>query len=252
MYGCESWTIKKAEHWRIGVFELWCWRKLLKCPLDSKGIKPVIPKGNQSLIFIGRTDAETEAPILWPPNMKSHLIGENPDSGKDGGHEVKRARKDEIIAWYHQLNGHEFEQTLGDSERQGSLVCCRRWSCRVRQDWASEQKQQRFYVFRERVWNSSGMEMMNCLVMYGCVTESLSYNKNGNCRHSFIISSPNLRQQPFYYMPLYCGPRIQARPEEWMFYVVIFDWKIACSRGPMTHSLSVWCLSRGSCMAGLS
>ena len=101
-------------------------QKTHESPLDSKGIKPVIPKGNQSLIFIGRTDAETEAPILWPPNMKSHLIGENPDSGKDGGHEVKRARKDEIIAWYHQLNGHEFEQTLGDSERQGSLVCCRR------------------------------------------------------------------------------------------------------------------------------
>ena len=70
MYGCESWTIKKAECRRINAFELWCWRKTLESPLDSKDIKPVNPKGNQSLIFIGRTDAEAEAPILWPPDAK--------------------------------------------------------------------------------------------------------------------------------------------------------------------------------------
>ena len=69
MYGCESWTIKKAEHWRIDIFELWCWRKLLS-PLDCKKIQPVHPRGNQSWVFIGRTDAEAETPILWPPHAK--------------------------------------------------------------------------------------------------------------------------------------------------------------------------------------
>ena len=71
MYGCESWTIKKAEHRRIDAFELWYWRKILESPLDSKEIQPVHPKGNQSLIFIGRTDVEVETPILWPPDAKS-------------------------------------------------------------------------------------------------------------------------------------------------------------------------------------
>ena len=70
MYGCESWTIKKAEHQRIGTFELWCWRRL-ESPLDSKEIQPVHPKGNQSRVFIGRTDAEAETPILWPPDVKN-------------------------------------------------------------------------------------------------------------------------------------------------------------------------------------
>ena len=70
MYGCESWTIKKAEHRRIDVFELWCWRRLLS-PLDCKEIQPVHPKGNQSWVFIGRTDVEAETPIFWPPDAKS-------------------------------------------------------------------------------------------------------------------------------------------------------------------------------------
>ena len=71
MYGHKSWTIKKAEHWRIDAFELWCWRRLLKSPLDCKDIQPVHPKGNQSWVFIGRTDAEAETPILWPPDAKN-------------------------------------------------------------------------------------------------------------------------------------------------------------------------------------
>ena len=71
MYGCESWTVKKAEHRKIDAFELWCWRRLLKSPLDCKKIQPVHPKGDQSWVFIGRTDAEAETPILWPPHAKS-------------------------------------------------------------------------------------------------------------------------------------------------------------------------------------
>ena len=119
MYGCESWTINKAEHRRTDAFsELWCWRKLL--------IKPVDPKGNQPWILIAGTDAE--ASILWPPDVKSWLTGKDPDAGKDWGHEEKGMTEDEMIGLYHQLNGHEFEQTVGDSERQGSLACCSPWS----------------------------------------------------------------------------------------------------------------------------
>ena len=82
MYGCESWMIKKAEHQRIDAFELWCWRRL-ESPLDCREIKPVNPKGNQSWIFIGRTDSEAEAPILRLTDAKNWLIGKNPDAGKD-------------------------------------------------------------------------------------------------------------------------------------------------------------------------
>ena len=82
MYGCESWTIKKAECWRIDAFELWCWRRLLRVPW-SKEIQPVHSKGNQSGIFIGRADAEAETPILWPPDVKNWLIRKGPDAGKD-------------------------------------------------------------------------------------------------------------------------------------------------------------------------
>ena len=80
MYGCESWTIKKWEHWRIDAFELWYWRRLLRVPWTAE-IQPVHPKGNQSWIFIGRTDVEAEAPELWPPDAKNWLIGKDPDAG---------------------------------------------------------------------------------------------------------------------------------------------------------------------------
>ena len=82
---CESWTIKKVERQRIHAFALWFWRRLLRVPLDCKEIKPVNPKGNQSWIFIGRTDAEAEPLILWPPNLKSWLIRKDPNAGKDWG-----------------------------------------------------------------------------------------------------------------------------------------------------------------------
>ena len=84
MYGCDSWTIKKAENWRIDAFELQCWRTL-ESPLDCKYIQPVYPKGNQSWIFIGRIDAEAETPILWPPDGKNWLIGNDPEAGKIRG-----------------------------------------------------------------------------------------------------------------------------------------------------------------------
>ena len=108
MYGCESWTIKKVEGQRIDVFELRCWRRL-ENPVDRKEIKPVNPKGNQSWIFIGRTDAEAETPILWPLDAKSRFVGKDPDAGNDWRQEEKGMTEDEMVGWHHQLNEHEFE-----------------------------------------------------------------------------------------------------------------------------------------------
>ena len=101
MYGCESCTIKKAECQRTDAFKLWCWRRL-KSPLDCKEIKPVNLKGNQPSIFIGRTDAEVEASILWPPSGgQLQLIGKNPGAGKDWGQEEKGTTEDEMVGWHH-------------------------------------------------------------------------------------------------------------------------------------------------------
>ena len=107
-YGCKNWTIKKAECRRIDAFELWCWRKL-ESPLDCKEIQPVHPKGNQSWIFIGRTDSTAESPILWPPDMKNWLTGKDTDAGKDWRQEEKGTTEDEMVVLHHQLYGHEFE-----------------------------------------------------------------------------------------------------------------------------------------------
>ena len=107
MYGCESWTIKKAE-WKNWCFWTVVLEKTLESPLDCKEIQPVHPKEDQSLVFTGRTDAEAETPILWPPHVKSWLIGKDPDPGRDWGQEEKRTTEDEMAGWHHQLNGHEF------------------------------------------------------------------------------------------------------------------------------------------------
>ena len=110
VYRCESWTIKKPEPWRIDSFKLWCWRRLLRVPWTSRRAKA---KENQPCIFIGRIDAEAEAPILWPPDLKSWLIRKDPDAEKDWRQEEKRT-EDEMVGWHHRLNGHEFEQAPGD------------------------------------------------------------------------------------------------------------------------------------------
>ena len=100
--------------------------KTLESLLDCKEIKLVNLKRNQPWIFTGRTDAE--APILWPPDLKSLLIGKDPDAGKDWRQEEKGVTEDEMVGWHHWLNGHEFEQTLGDTEGQGILACYNPWS----------------------------------------------------------------------------------------------------------------------------
>ena len=126
MYGCESWTIKKAEHRRIDAFELWCWRRL-ESPLDFKEIQPIHPKGDQSWVFIGRTDVEAETLTLWPPDVDSWLIGKDPDAGKDWEPEEKGIMEDEMVGWHHQHNGHGFGWTPGVGDGQGGLACCSSW-----------------------------------------------------------------------------------------------------------------------------
>ena len=106
----------------------WCFwvvvEKSLESPLIYREIKPANPKGNQSRIFIGRTDAEAQAPILWPPDAKNWLIGKDPDAGKDWRQEEKGTTEDEMAGWHYWLDGHEFEQALGVGDGQGSLVYC--------------------------------------------------------------------------------------------------------------------------------
>ena len=136
--------IWELDHKEVWALNNWCFQivvleKTLESPLDCKEIKSVNPKGNQSWIFIRRTDAEAETPILWPPDGKNWLVGKDPDAGKDWRQEEKRTTEDEIIGWHHWLDGHEFEQTMGNIEGQGRRVYCSPWSCRVRHDLATEQ-----------------------------------------------------------------------------------------------------------------
>ena len=125
------WELDCKEDW---VPKNWCFlavvlEKTLESPLDCK-IHPVNLKGDQSWIFIGRTDAEAEAPILWPPDVKNWLTGKDPDGGKDWRQEEKGTTEDEMVWWHHRCDGHEFEQVLGDGDGQGSLACCSPWGCK--------------------------------------------------------------------------------------------------------------------------
>ena len=125
------WELDHKEGW---MPKNWCFwtvtlEKTPESPLDSKEIKPVNPKRDQPQVFIGRTDAETEAPILWPSDENSWLTGKDTDAGKYWGLE-KGATKDEMVGWHHWLNGHEFEQTPGDGEGQVNLACCSPQGCK--------------------------------------------------------------------------------------------------------------------------
>ena len=130
----ETWAPKNRCFWTV-VLE-----KILESPLDCKEIKPVNPKGNQSWIFIGMTDAKAETPILWPFDENCWLTGKDPDAGKDSRQEEKGMTEDGMVGWHHRLNRHVFEQALGDGDGQGSLVCCSPWGCRVRYDLGTKHR----------------------------------------------------------------------------------------------------------------
>ena len=117
----ESWALKYWCFWTVVL------GKTLESPLDCKVIKPVHPKGNQSWIFIGRTDVEAKTSILWPPDAKNWLIGKDPDAGKDWGQEEKGITEGETVGWHHQLNGRGSGWTPGVGDGQGGLACCGSW-----------------------------------------------------------------------------------------------------------------------------
>ena len=140
----ESWVPKNWCFWTV-VLE-----KTLESPLDCKEIQPVNPKGNQPWIFTERTDAEAETPILWPPDVKNWLLGKDSDAGKDWRQKEKGTTEDKMAGWLHWINGHEFVQTLGDSEGHGSLALHSMVSQRVRHNWATEQ-----------LWNNFRLEFIH-------------------------------------------------------------------------------------------
>ena len=135
----ESWVQKNGCFWTV-VLE-----KILESPLDCKEIQPVHPKGNQSWIFIGRTDAEAETPILWAPDVKSWLIWKDPDAGKDWGQE-KGTTEDEMAGWHHWDNGHVFGWTLGVGDGQGGPVYRGSWCCKESR-WLSDERKDWLYCF---------------------------------------------------------------------------------------------------------
>ena len=118
----ESWALKNWCLWTVVL------AKTLESPLDCKEIQPVHSEGDQSWVFIGRTDVKAETPILWPPHAKSWFIGKDPDAGRDWGQEAKGTMtEDEMAGWHHWLDGHEFEWTPGVGDGQGGLACCDSW-----------------------------------------------------------------------------------------------------------------------------
>ena len=120
MYGCESWTLKKAECWRIDAFELWCWRRLLRGPWTSR-------RSSQSILKEISPGCSLEGLILLPPHVKSWLIGKDSDPGRDWGQEEKGMTEDKMAGWHHRFNRCEFEWTPGVGDGQGGLVCCDSW-----------------------------------------------------------------------------------------------------------------------------
>ena len=162
----------------------WCFHTVMlektsEIPLDSNKTKPVHPKGNQSWIFIGRTDAEAEAPLLWPPDAKSWLIGIDPDAEKDWRQEEKGMTEDETVGWHHQLNGREFEQTPGNCEGQGSLACCS-FGVTKSQTWLSN------WTIAKQNLSYTSKFLVTCLFFPLNYQENLSISINN---FSFIFSS---------------------------------------------------------------
>ena len=130
VYGCESWTIKKAEHQRIDDFELWCWRRLLRVPWTARRSNQSILKEISTEYSLEWLMLKAETLILWPPDEKKWLIGKDPGAGKDWRQEEKGVTENELVGWHHWLDGHEFEQAPGVGDGQGSLVGCSPWGCK--------------------------------------------------------------------------------------------------------------------------
>ena len=149
------WELDYRESW---VPKNWCFctvvlEETIESPLDCKEIQPVHPKGDQSWIFIRRTEAEAETPILWPPDAKNWLIWKDPDAGKDWRREEKGTTEDGMVGWHHQLNGHEFGETPGVGDRQEDLACCSPWG---HEEWDMTEQLNWTELKKEKVTKDGG------------------------------------------------------------------------------------------------
>ena len=148
----ESWAPKNWCFWTV-VLE-----KTLESPLDCKEIQLVYPKGHQPWILIGRTDAEAESPILWPPDAKNWLIWKDPDAEKDRRQEEKGTTEDEMVGWHHWLNGHEFKWTLRVGDGQGGLVYCCPWG--HKESDTTEQLNWTDWIWRSSAFSICSMKLL--------------------------------------------------------------------------------------------
>ena len=169
------WELDHKEGWML---KNWCFwtvvlEKTLESPLDCKEIQPVNPKGNLPWIFIGRIDAEAEIPVLWPSDVKIWLIGKDPSAGKDWRHKEKGMTEDEMVRWHLWLNGHEFEQTLGDGEGQGSQVCYNLWGHKESDtsDWTITEQYDYIILFN----------FIYLFIIFGCAGSSLLHGLFSSC-----------------------------------------------------------------------
>ena len=179
MYGCERWTIKKAEHQRIDGFETVVLEKTLERPLDCKEIKSVNPRGNQPWIFTGRTDAEDEALILWPPDVKTWLFVKDPDAGKDWRQEEKGMTEDEMVGWHH-----KFGRWWG---RPGVLQSI--GLQRVRHDWATEQERssRTCFSWAPGFWWQGLTDLLDYAAVLGAWGRALSWHHSETLVSSFDL-----------------------------------------------------------------
>ena len=138
----------------------------LKSPLDSKEIQPVHLKGNQSWIFIGRTNVEAETPVLWSPDMKSWLIIKDPDAGEDWGQQDKGTTEDEMLGWHHRFSGHELEQTQGDNEGLWSPVCCSPWGSQSQHHRVTEQQLKSWWFYSETEQETGWIQMCYTVIFF--------------------------------------------------------------------------------------
>ena len=165
------WELDQKESW---VPKNWCFwtvvlKKTLESPFDYKEIQPVNPKGNQSWLFIGKTDVEAETPILWPPDAKSWLIWRDPDAGKDWGQEAKGMAEDEMVGWHHRLDGHEFEQALGvDVDREA-------WCAAVYGAGKSRTRLSNWTELNLNGKESGKVYFKNCLYVPNCEQQNPGY-----------------------------------------------------------------------------
>ena len=179
MYGCESWTLKKAEHWRIDAFELWCWRRLLRVPWTARSSNQSILKeitaqysleGLMLKLKFQYFASISDIPISAPPDAKNWLFRKDPDAGKDWRQEEKWTTEDEMVGWHHQLDGHEFELAPEVGEEQRSLACCSPWGHKEldRTEWLN-------YFF---------LLFVQSVHLYSLYLETLCKHSKEYCKHN--------------------------------------------------------------------